>query len=200
MNEHELCLNTIKHKFLDHQINPATETLIIGTFNPAAVKNDAEFFYSRPKNYLWTHIPLAFDEKSLKQKKIGEKEYENKLNEKKAFIEKHRIDFIDLISEVRVEEGQETNYDDDYIDSRVPETGWRDVVGEIKKLHSLKRACFTRRTLSDIPQMRKRIELIQSCCQERGVHFQFVTTPGRPLRKDRPNEWSEFIKAELSLG
>jgi len=47
MNEHALPLKMIKHKFLDHEIDPATETLIIGTFNPLADGNTAEFFYSR---------------------------------------------------------------------------------------------------------------------------------------------------------
>jgi G:T/U-mismatch repair DNA glycosylase len=193
MNEHALPLKIIKHKFLEHEIDPATETLIIGTFNPLADGNKAEFFYSRPRNHLWALIPLAFKEESLKQRKIGN-EYDEKINGKKAFIKRHHIDFIDLISEIAVEPGQETNYDDDYIDSKVPEWGWRDVVGEIQKLRSLKRACFTRRTLSDIPRMRKRIERIQSSCQDRGVYFQFLTTPARPPRKDRPNEWSDFFK------
>jgi len=29
-------MTTIKHRFLDHQINPQTETLVVGTFNPDA--------------------------------------------------------------------------------------------------------------------------------------------------------------------
>ncbi len=37
-------MTTIEHKFLSHQINPETETLIIGTFNPQANQNIAEFF------------------------------------------------------------------------------------------------------------------------------------------------------------
>jgi len=38
---------TVQHRFLDHQINSETETLIIGTFNPETTNNDAEFFYGR---------------------------------------------------------------------------------------------------------------------------------------------------------
>jgi G:T/U-mismatch repair DNA glycosylase len=34
--------------------------LIIGTFNPATYKNQADFFYSRGKNYFWRLLPVAF--------------------------------------------------------------------------------------------------------------------------------------------
>ena len=35
---------TIKHKFIAHQIQPDTKTLIIGTFNPDSPDNEADFF------------------------------------------------------------------------------------------------------------------------------------------------------------
>ncbi len=44
-------MSTIKHRFLDHQINPETEILILGTFNPETEKNEADFFYGRNRNY-----------------------------------------------------------------------------------------------------------------------------------------------------
>jgi len=37
-------MTTIKHKFRDHKINPLTEILVVGTFNPETVENIAEFF------------------------------------------------------------------------------------------------------------------------------------------------------------
>ncbi|MGM4872907.1 hypothetical protein AB7645_17025 [Bradyrhizobium sp. 956_D2_N1_5] len=194
MDENKDFLRTIKHKFLDHKVDPGTETLIVGTFNPCAKGNNAEFFYSRPRNYFWTVAPLALNHVSLKQKKLGD-QYEEKINQKKDFIREYKIDFIDLISEIEVERGQETNYDDKYIDAKVPEWGWRNVVEELQKLGSLKRVCFTRKTLSDIPRMKPRVEAINSYCQDRAVHFQFITTPSRPPRKDRPNEWSDFFKS-----
>jgi hypothetical protein len=84
----------IPHRFLDHQIDPETETLIIGTFNPETANNEAEFFYGRSRNYLWRLLPLAFGEKNLK---------EHTKQEKLEFIKKHHIDFIDLIEEIEVE-------------------------------------------------------------------------------------------------
>lgn len=37
-------MTLVKHKFRDHQIQADTEILIIGTFNPDAAKNNADFF------------------------------------------------------------------------------------------------------------------------------------------------------------
>lgn len=44
----------IRHKFGDHGLNPAVETIILGTFNPGHEANKAEFFYSNPRNQLWS--------------------------------------------------------------------------------------------------------------------------------------------------
>mgnify|MGYP000203195880 CR=1 FL=1 len=52
-------MKTIKHKFLDHNINPKAEMLFLGTFNPETENNDADFFYGRSRNYLWKLLPLA---------------------------------------------------------------------------------------------------------------------------------------------
>lgn len=178
-------MKSVKHRFLDHKINPATETLIIGTFNPDTINNQADFFYSRGRNYLWTLLPSAFSESDLKN---ATKE------EKTSFIERRKIDFVDLISEVEVEEGQEANYYDGYIDSRVKV--WRDVISEIKQLKSLKRVCFTRKTFSDIPNMKKQVEAIQHYCVEAGIYFQPIVTPARYYNHNKQTEWSNFLLSE----
>lgn len=36
-------MKTVNHKFLEHQLNPETEILIIGTFNPDTCTNKADF-------------------------------------------------------------------------------------------------------------------------------------------------------------
>ena len=87
----------IEHKFKDHKINNHTQILIIGTFNPDVFKNEATFFYGRSRNFLWNLLPKAFNEKSLKGKDI---------KFKLSFMNDHKIDFVDLISEIRVERGQ----------------------------------------------------------------------------------------------
>jgi G:T/U-mismatch repair DNA glycosylase len=173
-------MTKIRHRFINHNIDPKTETLVIGTFNPDTEENIADFFYGRQRNFLWTLIPTAFNEASLKGKTR---------NDKSSFIEKHKIDFIDLISEVEVEEV--ANYDDSYIDSKVTE--WRDVISEIDKLKNLKRVCLTRKSFGDIPNMKAKIEVIKTHCEKKGIPFQLLTTPARFYGQAKQTEWTNFF-------
>ncbi len=173
-------MTIISHKFLDHQIDPETEVLIIGTFNPKTDENQAEFFYGRSRNFLWKLLPATFLEESLKNKSK---------QEKIDFIQKNKIDFIDLISSVEVDEV--SNYDDKYLDKKVSE--WRDVISEIEKLRNIKRVCFTRKSFSDIPNMKSKIEAVCKFCEERKIGFRYLTTPARFYRADKQTEWSKFF-------
>lgn len=173
-------MTLVRHRFLNHKINPKTETLIIGTFNPDTADNQADFFYGRPRNHLWTLIPTALGKNNLKGKSK---------EEKLTFIEQQKIDFIDMISEVKVDEV--ANYYDGYLDSRVSE--WRNVISEIEKLKSIKRICFTRKTFSDVPKMKAEIERVQLFCQENKIHFQYLTTPARFYSAIKQEEWSSFL-------
>ncbi len=173
-------MTKIRHRFINHTINPKTETLIIGTFNPDTEGNSAEFFYGRQRNFLWTLLSTAFNETSLK----GQSK-----EEKLKFIEKYRIDFIDLISEVEV--GEVANYKDGYLDNKVTE--WRNVISEIAKLSHLKRVCLTRKSFGNIPNMKKRIDEIKSYCEERKIPFKFLTTPARFYGRAKQAEWTNFF-------
>ncbi|MET6999445.1 hypothetical protein [Chitinophaga defluvii] len=174
-------MTKIRHRFLNHTINPKTETLVIGTFNPDTEENKADFFYGRQRNFLWTLIPTAFNESSLKTKPK---------DEKLKFIEKYRIDFIDLISEVEVDEV--ANYDDGYLDNKVTE--WINVISKINKLPNLKRVCLTRKSFGDIPNMKSRIDEIKNYCNERKISFQFLTTPARFYGQAKQTEWTNFFR------
>lgn len=175
-------MKTIKHKFCDHLIDPNTEMLIIGTFNPDTENNPAEFFYGRNRNFLWRLLATAFNVNDLKGKSK---------EEKIDFIGTTKIDFIDLIKEVAIEEGHETNYDDAYLDSRV--LVWRDIISELKELKKVKKVCFTRKSFSDIPEMRKKIEQIEAYCDNNQIKFQYLTTPARFYRADKQQEWTTFL-------
>lgn len=170
----------VKHKFRNHKINPSTETLIIGTFNPDADANPAEFFYGRAKNYLWKILPTTFNEPDLKGKSV---------NEKLEFIRERKIDFIDLISEVEVQ--NELNYEDGYLDSKVIE--WREIISEIENLKSIKRVCFSRKSFADIPKMKIRIEKVQEFCKSKNILFEYLVTPSRFYREDKQEEWTRFL-------
>lgn len=175
-------MKKVVHRFLYHQLNSNTNTLIIGTFNPDAKKNDANFFYSRGRNYLWQLVPVAFSEKSLKGASRHEKE---------DFCARHRIDFVDLIKEVLVHEGEDGNYYDGYLDKQ--EVKWRDINSLIDALPQLERVCFTRSTSSDIPNMNKRVIAIEEYCKSRGIYFERLVTPARFYNTAKQEAWTKFL-------
>lgn len=181
-------LRKVQHKFLNHKINPETETLIIGTFNPKADSNkDTDFFYSSAPNNLWALLPAAFGGESLKG--AG-------LKKKLSLMQEKRIDFIDLISEVQVEKGKEGSRDDTYIDNKVLK--WKDLIDEIDKLRDLKRVCFTRTSFGRIPNIKKRIEEIYRYLKERrDIDLKCLITPvgtGRRAGPQRQQEvWQKFL-------
>lgn len=176
-------MTKIKHRFINHQINPSTETLIIGTFNPDIRENPAEFFYGRNKNYLWTLLPTAFEESNLKGKRKPEKI---------AFIKKHKIDFIDLISEIEVQDNEKLNYTDTLIDGKVTE--WTKIIEAISKLQHLKRIGFTRRTFARVPNIKQQLEEVKKHADQNGILFRFLTTPARFYNQQKQEEWSHFFK------
>jgi G:T/U-mismatch repair DNA glycosylase len=175
-------MKTIRHRFLQYKIDPATEILIVGTFNPETENNPAEIFYGRSRNFLWRLLPIALGEDDLKKNEPGDK-----LN----FISQHKIGFIDLVAEVTVDIGSETNYNDSYIDSRV--TQWRDVINTMKQLPHLKKVCFTRKTFSDIPQVKKKLAEVEIFCKEKGIPFQCLATPSRIYSTAKQEEWNNFF-------
>jgi len=174
----------VGHKFLDHKIDPQTIILIVGTFNPSTPENNADFFYSSPRNQLWSLLPQAFGLPDLQGK--------DRVTEKKQFMKDYHIDFIDIISAVDVEKGQECNRKDAYIDSRICE--WRDVIQEMKQLKFLRRACFTRKGLKDIPRMKAKIDEIREYCRKSGTIFEGIVTPSQAFRsRNKQSEWTQFF-------
>jgi len=179
-------LSTVKHKFLDRKIDPRTEILIIGTFNPDTDQNTANYFYSRGRNYLWRLLPTAFGEHDLRQATREEKE--------KFAISRH-IDFIDLISEVEIERGSEANYADRYIDRRVPKSGWTNVIQITDGLPLLKRACFTRKNCSDVPAIGQQVAKLKEHFERRKVFFQCIISPARFYSEQKQIAWNKFLRS-----
>jgi G:T/U-mismatch repair DNA glycosylase len=173
----------VHHRFKGRKVNPETETLIIGTFNPETASNTADFFYGRPQNHLWRLLPEAFGESSLKKASAEEKQ---------TFMEQYRIDFIDLIEIVGIDSGQEANYSDDYMDGRV--VVWRDVISVMKNLSRLKRVAFTRRTLSGIPTIKEKVEEVERYCANRDLVFKRLLTPSRIYSVGKQEEWNAFFR------
>jgi G:T/U-mismatch repair DNA glycosylase len=176
-------MSTIKHKFRDFENKGNIEILILGTFNPDTPSNPAEFFYGRGKNYFWNLLPKVFNYKELKNLSV---------TEKKEFIDKFKIGFADIIQEVDVESGEETNYSDDYIDSKVNK--WIDFENFLKNYVSLRKVFFTRKTFKGIPKMKEQIDLIKETCLINGVDFSCLPTPARFDNQKKLNEWIAIIK------
>ncbi len=175
----------ILHLTRSHEISKETEILLLGTFNPDTPGNTADFFYGRPRNFMWTLLPGVFGEASLKHSPISEK---------RNFMQRYKIDFIDLISEVVVDEA--TNYEDQYLDSK--EIKWRDVQAEIAKLPQLKMVCFTRKSFSGIPKMRRQVEAIQDYCMQKGIAFHMLSTPSRFYSSQKETEWKSVLNPEIT--
>jgi len=172
----------VTHRFKGRNVRPETQTLIIGTFNPETTQNKAEFFYGRPQNHLWKLLPLAFGESSLKTASP---------DAKRQFIVEYHIDFVDLIAIVGVEPGQEANYSDDYLDSRV--ISWNNVTSVMDELHELKRVCFTRKTFSGIPNIKAQVDEVERYCARRGLAFKRLLTPSRIYSATKQEEWTRFL-------
>lgn len=176
-------MKIIRHRFLQYKISPSTEILIVGTFNPETENNPAEIFYGRRRNFLWRLLPIALGDEDLKNK-----DRTDKLN----FIGEYKIGFIDLVAEVTVDIGSETNYNDSYIDSKISQ--WRDVIAIMKQLPHLNKVCFTRKTFSDIPQLKRKVMEVEMFCKEKGISFQYLSTPARIYSKEKQEEWSNFFQ------
>jgi hypothetical protein len=114
--------------------------------------------------------------------------------EKKRFMSERRIDFIDVIEELEVPNGDKDDVDDAFIDKCV--TKWRDVISEMKNL-KLNAACFTRSTFRDIPRTNTRILEIEDYCKTNNIRFRRLVTPSPGFRsKDKQRkqrEWTNFF-------
>jgi len=173
---------TVKHKFRNFNNNSDIQFLILGTFNPDADDNTAEFFYGRGRNYLWNLLPKVFNHLELKT---------SSYSDKVSFIQNNKIGFLDIIQEVEVENGNETNYADSFIDKKVSK--WTDFESFIENYPAIKNVYFTRKTFNGIPNMEKRIGLIKEICQSRGIGFYTLPTPARFENQEKANEWRKIF-------
>ena len=175
----------INHKFINHKIQEDTKVLIIGTFHPET-SSGSDFFYGRSRNFLWRLLSKAFGNEDLKDKPR---------EEKIEFIRKNKVDFIDLIRKINIQEGHEKDYFDEYLDSRMSEPGseWNDVVALISGHNSLRKVCFTRKTFQGILNIENKINEIREFCENSGIGFQCLVTPARYHSEAKQREWNTFF-------
>jgi G:T/U-mismatch repair DNA glycosylase len=176
----------VQHKFLNHPVSPDTEILILGTFNPD-IPTGPDFFYGRPKNYLWQLLPGCWGIASLKFSQLPGKE---------AFMYGKSIDFADLIESVNVPIGEEGNVDDEYIDDKVSQ--WKDLLSLIRTLPKLKAVYFTRKTFAGIPNIKTRILAIQNHCAQISIRFCLLETPARYANTAKQQQWINTIITQIT--
>lgn len=173
----------VTHKFINRPIDPNTEILIIGTFNPDCDTNDANFFYSRGRNHLWQILPAAYNEPNMKQATREEKEW---------FIKSKHIDFVDIIASADIEADHKTDYSDKYLSRRMNVSGLRDIISLTNGL-PLKRVCFTRKGFNDVPQIRKAVSALKTHFEKIGIHFACLISPARFYSAKKQAEWNNFL-------
>jgi hypothetical protein len=172
---------TILHKFRNHQLNPQTEILILGTFNPD-IPDEVDFFYGRSRNFLWHLLPQCWGLAPLK---------DAPLSSKQEFMTQYKIDFADLIHSLEIPEGQEENTDDTFVDSHVKE--WKDIIQLIGTLPNLKAVYFARKTFNGIPNMRIQINMVSEYCKEKGIRICKLETPARHYSVEKQQQWVDTI-------
>lgn len=176
----------IFHKFRNHTVSPNTEILILGTFNPG-VENEVNFFYGRPRNYLWQLLPGCWNLPSLKHQPL-----QLKIN----FMDEHKIDFADLIHSVDVPVGEEDNVDDIFIDGNALE--WKSITPLIDNLEKLKAVYFTRKTFGGIPNIHEKIMVIRNHCIQKRIRFCLLETPARFTNAIKQQQWIDTIVNQVT--
>lgn len=173
---------TVLHKFRDYPLQTNAEILVLGTFNPDTLQNEADFFYSRRQNYLWRLLPVALGKQDLKTADVAAKQ---------IFCQQNAVAFADLIGEVIVPQGQEANYSDDFLDDKV--SAWADVVVMMAQMPYLRKVAFTRKTFSGVPHIAEKVAQVQTYCLRRGIAFACLPTPTRGYTDAKQQAWTDFL-------
>lgn len=176
----------VQHKFNNHQVSIYTEILILGTFNPN-IPAGPDFFYGRPRNYLWQLLPACWGLPSLKGANLAAKH---------LFMNTHKIDFADTIASVNVPVDEEDNVNDIFIDNKVHE--WKNIVQLIDSLPKLKAVYFTRTTFGGIPNIRTQIRFIRSHCIQKKIRFCLLLTPSRFTDEAKQLQWNNTIIDQIT--
>ena len=179
--------DTIEHLCRSHRLDPNAETLVIGTFNPLHPENKAEFFYGRGRNYLWRLLPISLGEAiDLKDAPV---------EDKKSFMRRHRVDFIDIIASAKVPPRWKINFADRELNNNCG-LNWRAIAEETVAL-PLRRVLFTRKSFNDVTKMRDRVTTLVAHFAERGVQVCFLPTPARYYSAKKQQDWNSIIRPLL---
>ncbi len=176
----------IPHQLPNYQPNPATEILILGTFTPA-VPGAPDFFYGRPRNFLWHLLPQAFGLAPLKDEPLARKQ---------AFMAKYHIDFADIIKTLDLPDELEAEAEDDAADAYVLE--WNDLIAMVDALPNLKAIYFTRKTFNGLPNIKAQVMPLAQHCRQKGIRICKLETPARHYSESKLQQWKDTIVAQTT--
>lgn len=171
----------VTNKFKNYQVSTQTEILILGTFSHDVI-DGADFFYGKPRNFLWHLLPISYGLTSLK---------EANLETKKAFMTQYKIDFADIIETLNVPEGEENNLDDTFIDNHAFE--WKNINLLIDSLPHIKAVYFTRKTFNGISNAKQQIMQIAKYCNQKNIRFCKLETPAKYFDDTKQKQWIDTI-------
>lgn len=177
----EAQLRQLNNKFSNHVVHPDTEILLLGTFTHDHA-HSGDFFFGRPRNFLWHLLPVCFKHISLK---------DAPLKTKQVFMAKHHIDFADVIATLQVLWGDEENMEDDFIDSHAHT--FTDLIALVDSLPKLKAVYFTRKTFNGIPNIKAAVSKLALHCQHKQIRMCKLDTPARHFSDEKQQQWIDTI-------
>lgn len=172
---------TLYNKFNTHQVQPDTEILLLGTFTHDH-PHSGDFFFGRPRNFLWHLLPVCFKHIPLK---------DAPLKAKQEFMAKHHIDFTDVISVLEVPFSDDENMEDDFIDSHAHT--FTDLIALVDSLPKLKAVYFTRKTFNGIPNIKAAVNKLAVHCQHKQIRMCKLDTPARHFSDEKQQQWIDTI-------
>lgn len=115
------------------------------------------------------------------------------LQEKKDFMTKYKIDFLDLILAIDVPPEEVRNRKDSFIDDKVVK--WNDIIKVLKEYRSIKKVFFTRKTSAGITNIYEHINMIENFCTQNKITCSRLITPSKAYRGDKLPQWKEVFNA-----
>ena len=174
----------VKHRCINQYPITGKKVLVIGTFNPDIVCNEAKFFYGRKKNYFWNLLPKIFNHECLKDKSL-----ELKIN----FLEINNIELTDLILSVDILEKDIPSYGDDKL-NKVIEWNTDNILNILKKKNT-QEVYFTRKSFdTKVKNIKTEIDKIKMYCENNNIKFKFLPTPSRYENNTKLEEWKSKFK------
>ena len=173
-------MSIVYNKFKDHQPSADAEIIILGLFT-SPNKHSGDFFFSRSRIFLWHMLPICFKQPSLQEADV---------DTKKKFMQRYRIDFLDIINSVDLEDA-DAIIDDEVLDGQVHE--FTNIVERLKQLPQLKSVYFTRKTFNGIPHCKQALQEVVTYCKENNIRFCKLDTPSRHYSQEKQQQWIDTI-------